>query len=211
MKLNDTNYLLWKTQFESLLSSQKLIGFVNGGVTLPEPTRTVVINNVETQAPNPQYESWFCIDQLIRSWLFGTLSEEVLGYVYTLTTSHEIWLCLAENFNKSSLAREFTLRRNLQLLTNKGRTLTAYVQEFKTLCDSLSSIGKPVDESMKIFGFLNGLGREFDPILTEIQSSLTKFPQPTFNNVMSEVQGFESKMKSYEDNATVALHLAFEV
>ena len=48
LKLNDNNYLLWKTQFESLLSSQKLIGFVNGSVTPPEPRRTVVENNVTT-------------------------------------------------------------------------------------------------------------------------------------------------------------------
>ena len=104
LKLTDSNYLLWKTQMESLLFSQKLIGFVNGGVTPPEPTRTVVTGNVATQTPNPLYEYWFCTDQLVRSWLFGTLSDEVLGYVHNLTTSREIWLCLAENFNKSSLA-----------------------------------------------------------------------------------------------------------
>ncbi|KAF8052096.1 hypothetical protein N665_1611s0009 [Sinapis alba] len=62
---------------------------------------------------------------------------------------------------------------------------------------------------MKIFGFLNGLGREYDPITTVIQSSLTKFPQPTFNDVVSEVQGFELKLKSYEANETVTPHLAF--
>lgn len=129
--------------------------------------------------------------------------------MHNLTTSRDIWLCLAENFNKSSLTREYTLRRNLQLLTNKGKTLSIYVREFKTLCDSLSSIGKPVDESMKIFGFLNGLGREFDPITTVIQSSLTKFPQPSFTDVVSEVQSFESKLKSYEDNASVNPHMAF--
>ncbi|KFK33216.1 hypothetical protein AALP_AA6G345600 [Arabis alpina] len=28
---------------------------------------------------NAQYESWFCTDQLVRSWLLGTLSEECLG------------------------------------------------------------------------------------------------------------------------------------
>ena len=83
-------------------------------------------------------------------------------------------MSLAENFNKSSLAREFTLRRSLQLLNSKGKTLATYSREFKTMCDSLSSIGKPVDESMKIFGYLNGLGREYDPITTVIQSSLTK-------------------------------------
>lgn len=133
----------------------------------------------------------------------------MLGYVHNLTTAREVWISLAENFNKSSLAREFSLRHSLQLLTSKGKTLPAYSREFKTLCDSLSSIGKPVDESLKIFGFLNGLGREYDPIATVIQSSLTKFPQPTFNDVVSEVQGFEAKLKSYEDNTTVTPHFAF--
>lgn len=95
LKLNDSNYLLWKTQFESLLSCQKLIGFVNGAITPPPSTRTVVNNNVATEVTNPQYESWFCTDQLVRSWLFGTLSEEVLGYVHNLQTSREIWVSLA--------------------------------------------------------------------------------------------------------------------
>ncbi|KAG2298182.1 hypothetical protein Bca52824_034654 [Brassica carinata] len=121
-----------------------------------------------------------------------------------------IWVCLAENFNKSSLSREFTLQRSLQLLTNKGKNLAAYSREFKMLCGALNSIGKPVDESMKIFGYLNGLGREFHPITTVIQSSLTKFPQPTFNDVVSEVQSFDSKLQSSEDNTTTP-HLSFNV
>ncbi|KAG2265293.1 hypothetical protein Bca52824_072372 [Brassica carinata] len=120
-----------------------------------------------------------------------------------------IWLSLAENFNKSSLAREFTLCRNLQLLTNKGKTLAVYSREFKSMCDALSSIGKPIDESMKIFGFLNGLDREYDPITTFIQGSLTKFPQPNFNDVVSEVQGFDSKLQSYEDNSIISPHMVF--
>ena len=116
LKLNDSNYLLWKTQFESLLSCHKLIGFVNGGITPPPRTLNVVTGDTSVDVANPQYESWFCTDQLIRSWLFGTLSEEVLGYVHNLQTSRDIWISLAENFNKSSVAREFTLRRTLQLL-----------------------------------------------------------------------------------------------
>lgn len=75
LKLNESNYLLWKTQFESLLSSQKLLGFVNGGSEPPPRSRTVVNNDVPVEEPNPQYEFWFCTDQLVRSWLFGTLSE----------------------------------------------------------------------------------------------------------------------------------------
>lgn len=65
-----------------------------------------------------------------------------------LYTSREVYLLLAENFNKSSLAREFTLRRNLQPLTKKQKPLSEYCRDFKAICDSLSAIGKPVEESM---------------------------------------------------------------
>lgn len=209
LKLNDSNYLLWKTQFESLLSSQKLLGFVNGAVVSPPVTHRVVHETEEVEENNPLYEAWFCTDQLIRSWLFRTLSEEVLGSVHTLSTSREVWLSLADNFNKSSVSREFSLRRSLQLLSKKEKPLAVYCREFKSICDALSAIGKPVDESMKIFGFLNGLGREFDPITTVIQSSLTKFPQPTFNDVVSEVQGFDLKLQSYAETQSVNPHMAF--
>ncbi|CAA7035584.1 unnamed protein product [Microthlaspi erraticum] len=209
LKLNDHNYLLWKTQFESLLSSQKLIGFVNGAVLAPSQTRLAVIGDVTSEVPNPQYDSWFCTDQLVRSWLFGTLSEEVLGHVHNLPTSRQIWLSLAENFNKSSLAREFSLRSKLQLLQKKDKSFSDYCKEFKTVCDSLSAIGKPIDENMKIFGLLNGLGSEYDPIATVIQSNLTKFPPPTFNDVVSEIEGFDIKLKAREEAASATPHLAF--
>lgn len=209
LKLNDSNYLLWKMQFESLLSSQKLLGFINGAVTAPAATRSVVRDNVTVEETNPEHEAWFCSDQLVRSWMFGTLSEEVLGSVHTLPTSREVWLSLAESFNKSSLSREFSLRRRLQLLTKKEKTLSVYCREFKTVCDSLSAIGKPIDESMKIFGFLNGLSREYDPITTVIQSSLSKFPAPTFTDVVSEVKGFDAKLQSYEQDPPANPHLAY--
>lgn len=158
---------------------------------------------------NPQFEFWFCSDQLVRSWIFGILSEEVLSTSHTLSTSCEVWFSLAESYNKSSLAREFSLRRNLQLLTKKDKTLSVYCRDFKAICDSLSAIGKPIEESMKIFGFLNGLTREYDPIATVIQSSLNNFTALTFNDVVSEVQGFDSKLQSYEAQAPVTPHLAF--
>ncbi|CAA7061321.1 unnamed protein product [Microthlaspi erraticum] len=198
IKLTDSNYLLWKTQFESLLSSQKMIGFVNGGLAAPPVT-------------SPLYESWFCTDQLVRSWLFGTLSEEVLGSVHTLTTSREIWLSLAENFNQSSLAREFGLRTSLQCLKKQDKSFAAYCREFKSLCDALSAIGKPVEESMKLFQFLNGLGDEYDPVATVVQSSLSKFPRPTLNDVISEVQAYDMKFQARDQTTKAVTHQAFQI
>lgn len=52
LKLNDRNYLLWKTQFESLLRSQKLLGFVTGQIGPPEATVTVTVNGAVVTTPN---------------------------------------------------------------------------------------------------------------------------------------------------------------
>ncbi|XP_010445258.1 PREDICTED: uncharacterized protein LOC104727894 [Camelina sativa] len=209
IKLSDGNYLFWKTQFESLLRCQKLLGFVNGSVPKPSAVLVTSTNNHAVEVPNPSYEDWICTDELIKSWIFGTLTEEVLGLVHALPTSQDVWLSLAGNFNKSSVAREFDLRRHLQLLNIKGQTFTDYCHEFRAVCDNLSSIGKPVDENMKIFTFLNGLGREYDPISTVLQSSMSRTPAPTFNDVVLEISGYDSKLQSYETPSDVSLHLAF--
>lgn len=92
----------------------------------------------------------------------------------------------------------------------KGKSFSVYCREFHVICDNLSSIGKAIDESMKIFMFLNGLGREYDPITTVVQSSMSRFPTPTFNDVVLEVSGFDSTLQSYETTPDVSPHLAFQ-
>ncbi|XP_010481200.1 PREDICTED: uncharacterized protein LOC104760047 [Camelina sativa] len=210
IKLSDTNYLLWKTQFESLLRSQKLLGFVNGEIPRPAATRVTTVNNQQVTDPNPAYEAWICTDELIKSWLFGTLSEEVLGLVHALSTSQEVWMSLASSFNRSSVSRECELLRRLNLLNMKDKTFSVYCREFRAVCDNLSAIGKHVNESMKVVLFLNGLAREYDPIATVIQSSLSRLPAPTFNDVVLEVSGFDSKLQSYESASDVSPNLAFQ-
>lgn len=61
---------------------------------------------------------------------------------------------------------------------------------------------------MKICGFLNGLGREYDPISTVIQSSMSRLPTPSFTDVVYEIKGYDARLQSY-DATTVTLNLAF--
>lgn len=105
IRLNDTNYLLWKTQVESLLSSQKLLGFINGRYLAPPTTIAQRNGDVVEQAANPAHEAWFCTDQLVKSWIFGTLSEEALGSVCSFSTSLEVWTSSANTYNRSSIGR----------------------------------------------------------------------------------------------------------
>lgn len=119
-------------------------------------------------------------------------------------------MSLADNYNKGSIAREFELRRSLQLMSKKGKDFVTFCREFRAICDKLSSIGKPVEESMKIFTFLNGLGRDYDPVITVIQSSMTRVPVPTLNDVISEVSGFDVRLQSYDAVSDVTPNMAFQ-
>ena len=55
LKLNK-QLLGLKTQFKSLLSSLKLLGFVNGAIAPPPTTQTIVLETVNVDEKNPQLE-----------------------------------------------------------------------------------------------------------------------------------------------------------
>lgn len=86
LKLTESNYLLWKTQFESFLAPQKFLGYVNGAISRPAAT----VTNNDVEAPNPEFLKWVQTDQLVTAWIFGSLSESALRVVYGMHSAHEV-------------------------------------------------------------------------------------------------------------------------
>ncbi|CAH9071039.1 unnamed protein product [Cuscuta europaea] len=95
------DYTTWWTQFESFLVSQALLGMVDGSIQVPP---TYSIDALNRQTPNPEFSTWLRIDQTIRSWLFATLSRDVLIDVRDLKHSYEMWEQLESRFMSVSLA-----------------------------------------------------------------------------------------------------------
>lgn len=93
---------------------------------------TKSMNNViVVQTPNQAFKAWICTGQLIKSWIFETLTEEVLGYIQNLATSQYVYLSLI-TLTKNSIARKFDRCSCLHLLSNKGKsyllTLASFIQ-----------------------------------------------------------------------------------
>ncbi|CAH9074146.1 unnamed protein product [Cuscuta europaea] len=106
------DYLTWRTQFESFLVSQDLLGIMDGSIQVP-PMYTVDFLN--RQVPNTEYYYWLRVDQTIRCWLFATLTRDVLVDVHDLKHSAAIWARLQTHFMSASLPRCMELK---QLLSN---------------------------------------------------------------------------------------------
>ena len=70
IKLNSSNYLLWKNQITPLLRHQRWISHVDGSANLP-PSK-ITVNGKETA--NPDLDSWIDLDQKVLLILQSSLS-----------------------------------------------------------------------------------------------------------------------------------------
>ncbi|KAG7539479.1 Ribonuclease H-like superfamily [Arabidopsis suecica] len=209
LKLNETNYLSWKLQFEQFLNSQLMLGYVTGALSRPSPTVAVQNGDQITEANNPEFLKWMQTDQLIMAWIFGSLSEDTLKSVYGLRSSQEVWFFLAKKYNRVSATRKLDIQRKIQTTTKGNRTLSQYLSEIKSLCDQLDSIGAPISEQEKIFGVLSGVGREYEAIVTVIEESMDLPTRPSFDDVLYKLTNFDDKLKKYETPTEVNPHQAF--
>ncbi|PIA57119.1 hypothetical protein AQUCO_00600091v1 [Aquilegia coerulea] len=198
VKLGANNYLLWRNQFIPLLTSQNLIGYVDGSTT--QPSRTTIDANNKT-IDNTAYAVWKQADQLVMSLLYSSLTEEAMSEVLGLTCAADVWKTLEEVFSYKSKSREIQLKDELQLMKKGTQSVDEYSRKFKLVCDQLAAMGKPVDDTDKVHWFLRGLGSEFRSFSTSV---LSRPPLPTFKEIVPTLQSNELFLKSLP--ATSASH-----
>ncbi|KAF6171287.1 hypothetical protein GIB67_036955 [Kingdonia uniflora] len=88
VKLDKDNYLLWRSQFEPVLNTTGLYGYVDGSIPCPPQHNT---NRHGTKDVNEEYVSWRKQDQLIVSMIKVTVCEKVLSEIVGFTSSHAVW------------------------------------------------------------------------------------------------------------------------
>lgn len=98
------------------------------------------------------------------AWLLGSLFEDILSEVVKANRAQDVWNSLANHFNRVLSSRLFELQSKLHGTEKKETPMAEYLKEIKSMCDQLASAGSSVNETMKIFSALHGLGREYEPI-----------------------------------------------
>ncbi|KAF6165986.1 hypothetical protein GIB67_012883 [Kingdonia uniflora] len=160
IKLDRHNYLLWKSQFMSVLKGHGLVDFVDG--THPCPNEFLPnLEGKETAAVNPKYTKWHRQDQNLLSWINATLSETVLPYVVGLPTSEIVWATLDRRFSALSRSHIMQLKDQIHSVKKGMFSASKYLLNIKQLSDRLAYVGKPMDDVDLVLVTLNGLPSEF--------------------------------------------------
>ncbi|CAH9081595.1 unnamed protein product [Cuscuta epithymum] len=202
LKVED--YLPWRTQFESFLVANGVLGILDGSLPAP-PLYTYDL--YQASSMNPEYYHWLKLDQTIRAWLFDTLSREVLMEVHTLKNSASIWEKLESRFMAASLARSMELKHQLTHSRKKAnQSMEEYVRGIQTIADNLNSINCPVSDSDLLQHTLYGLGPGYESLV----GPLTLFPEGlTFDKLCTKLVHQEARLQYQQSLESSVGALAF--
>ena len=169
VKLDSTNFIVWKHQLSSILIAYSMIDFVDG--TVPSPSRflTDAEGNLISDA-NPEFKLWNTRDQALLTLINLTLSPQVLSMVVRQNSAEAVWKTLEQRFTSTSRANVLNLKIELHNLKKGGESISSYLQKVKNTRDKLIAVGILIDNEELLHIILKGLPREYSPFSSAIRT-----------------------------------------
>ncbi|KAL5825256.1 hypothetical protein ACOSQ3_021319 [Xanthoceras sorbifolium] len=175
IKLDESNYIYWKTQILPAVNALDVESFINETTVPPSQFIAVQVSNgnggvrIEQQL-NPEYQKWKKSDQILLFWLISTLSQKVVGQVTKCKSSLEAWTKLQNLYSHKSMAKILNLRQQLQTIKKGSHSVSDFVLKIKNIGDALSAAGEEVSERDLLLSLMHGVGHEYDVVVVLISS-----------------------------------------
>ncbi|KAJ1377222.1 Retrotransposon gag domain [Sesbania bispinosa] len=123
--LDHKNYTTWSRAMQVALSVKNKLSFIDR--TLPKPTAT-----------HATFATWSRANSVIISWLYNSVSKEIITSILFTTTAQEIWEDLKTRFSRKNGPRIFQLRRQLMSLQQGMDDVSTYYTKLKSIWEELS-------------------------------------------------------------------------
>ncbi|KAL4368866.1 hypothetical protein GQ457_05G027740 [Hibiscus cannabinus] len=185
IKLDDTNFLLWKQQVVLMIRGHDLEHLLDEST--PIPPKVVTDSNGQISL-NPGYRRFKKLDSSLASWLLSTISPNILPQLVGAETTAAIWSTLVKQFSKLSTTKVMNLHCRLRALKKGSLSVRDYTTQIKEICDLLATSGSPVSEVEQIATVLNGLPIEFEPFIAAITVSREPYTLETVTSVLMDAE-----------------------
>ena len=134
IKLDRSNYLLWRSQVLASIRGNRLEGFIDG--TKPAPEEKLLLARADGSAQeidNPEYQNWRSQDQTLLGWLLSAINEGNLSLVINCVSSFDAWKTLEKKFGVQSEARVLQLRYELNTIKKEALNIEGYCIKMKSI------------------------------------------------------------------------------
>ncbi|XP_008238972.1 PREDICTED: uncharacterized protein LOC103337585 [Prunus mume] len=163
--LSSSNILL-------LLKSRNLLSFVNGASVAPSPFLQDDKGKL-TDAINPAYDTWIQQDQLVLSWINGSLRSTVLATVTRFTSARSTWVALENHFASPNQNRILQLRSELFRTARGDSSIAVYLDKVNAIVDNLALSGSPLPDSDLLAVIMNNVGPLYESTVASAQARET--------------------------------------
>jgi len=206
--LYHNNYTTWSRAMFVALKVKNKVAFVDGSLPKPPPT-------------DATFAAWSRANSVVISWLFNSVSKEIINSILFATTAQEIWEDLKIRFSRNNRPHIFQLRRQL-VSTQQGtdsvstyytkikcirEELASYRPEFHCTCGGLQQLQDQTDTEY-VMCFLMGLNESFSNIRGQI---LLSDPLPSIDHVLSILLQEEAQREIIPPSSYAPYSLVFSV
>ncbi|XP_039788363.1 uncharacterized protein LOC120654781 [Panicum virgatum] len=167
LDINSSSYSRWREQFLLTLGRYQLQDHV-------------LQDRLARLSPD-----WTLMDCVVRSWLYGTLSNDlVLSKSAHGSTARTTWLAIEAQFLGNKEVRALHLDARFRTFVQGDLSITDYCKVFKRMADDLADLGEPVTDRTLVLNVLRGLNEKFASIGRHLRRGR---PFPSFLEVCDDL------------------------
>ena len=141
----------------------------------------------------PHDPAWSRMDCVVVSWLFNTISPDLLDVVHEQDgiSARAAWLGLEQQFLNNRESRAMLLDAEFRTLCQGALSVDDYCRKMKTMADALADLGEPIPDRTLVLNVLRGLNERF-----QFMSQLItrQRPFPSFADVRADLRLAELNM-----------------
>jgi hypothetical protein len=143
---------------------------------------------------------WHRMDCTVKSWLFGTVSPDLIEVVSTDSpTSRTIWLGLEDQFINNKESRAIIMDAEFRTLVQGDLSVTNYLNKMKSMAHALGTLGEPILDRTLVLNVLRGLNERYFHMAAMIKRTR---PLPSYSDVRVDLLIEEVTLSSKSSTPT---------
>jgi hypothetical protein len=154
-------------------------------MVLPTLRRYALDDHVLVDASiTAQTSLWLRLDSIVLSWIIGMISLDLHNLVRNTPDARQTWLALEGQFLGNAEARALRLDVSFWTFVQGDLTVGEFCRKMKTMEDSLSDLGWPMEDRILVLNVLRWLSDRYGHLRTWITRQR---PFPTFLQVHDDL------------------------
>ncbi|XP_011091925.1 uncharacterized protein LOC105172250 [Sesamum indicum] len=122
--LDGTKFLTWSRVVYVALGTKMKLGFIDD--TFPRPT----IGSIN-------FKRWRRVDLMVTSWLWNSISKEIVELFLYVTSSRELWLEIQGRYGRSNGPMIYQIQCEISSIAQLDLSLIAYITKLKKYWNEL--------------------------------------------------------------------------